>query len=258
MAIPLFAFVLVLGTAVGDFGLKASAEKLPPPATVADLQLEKAARDYRIQTYETFRNDRAEYNRRQAEAVRIQAAWADAGSNREEQPKLIAWFEQATARSRTDSIGNLPEVPKFTAPKIAVVPPENESETETMEAVAAASVREVAAKVDDLLHLKPAGSAEAATKPSVNPPAKSLPNPTAAATSQEAKGTAVPPQTGEPQAKGPPSKSPESKLPDSKSPQSKSAESSPAGVIGSLPNKLETEIIRQLHGLSGKPTPRAP
>ena len=102
-AIHLLAFVLVGGMAVGDADGKVPAGKLPPPATASDLQLEKAARDYRIQTYETFHKDRAEYDRRQAEAASVQKAWTDAGENDEEQPKLIDWLESGD-RSLADRL----------------------------------------------------------------------------------------------------------------------------------------------------------
>jgi hypothetical protein len=117
MTIHFLAFVLVGGMAVGDSGdteAKRLALQLAVPANAADALLERVARDYRIQTYETFHNDRAEYDRRSAEGARVEAAWKDAGRNGEEQPLLIHWFNDATAVSRTDSIADLPAEPKFT------------------------------------------------------------------------------------------------------------------------------------------------
>ena len=157
MGLHLLALVLVGGMAVGDAGGKVPTGKLPPPpATAGDLRLEKAARDCRIQIYESFHNDRAEYDRRQAEAASIQKAWTDAGASDEEQPKLIDWLESAAARSRTDAIGELPPVPRFAVVVQTKIPPQK-----SVEAVPAASVHEAAAKIDDLLHVKPVDGAAA-------------------------------------------------------------------------------------------------
>jgi hypothetical protein len=157
MGIHLLALVLVGGIAANVADGKAPLGKVPPPATAEDLRLEKAARDCRIQIYESFHNDRAEYDRRQAEAASVEKAWSDAGASDEEQYKLIDWLESATTRSRTDAIGELPPMPKFTVVVQTKVPPQK-----LVEAAQAASVRETAAKVDDLLHVKPADSTAAA------------------------------------------------------------------------------------------------
>jgi len=148
------------GMAVGDADGKVPTGKLPPQATSGDSQLEKAARDCRIQIYESFHKDRAEYDRRQAEAASVQKAWSDAGENDEERPKLIDWLESATAHSRTEAIGELPPVPKFTVVVQTKTPPKKLVQT-----ARAASVREAAAKVDDLLHVKPADAAAAPKSP---------------------------------------------------------------------------------------------
>ena len=118
MAMHVWAFLLIGGMAVGnsatdESGKKPAAGKLPLPAPAGDLQLEKAARDFRIQTYEMFRNDRAEFDRREAEAARLRQAWTDAGADPDDQPKLIHWFEQAAAGSDAGAIGELPPAPQF-------------------------------------------------------------------------------------------------------------------------------------------------
>lgn len=98
-----------------------TAEKLPPPPTAAELRLERAARDFRIQTYETFRKDRAEYDRRQAAGADLERAWKEAGSNPDDRDTLVDWFEQATAGSRADAIAELPASPTF----VAIAPKKN-------------------------------------------------------------------------------------------------------------------------------------
>lgn len=163
MGLHLLALVLAAGMAVGDAEGKVPTGKLPPPATAGNLRLEQAACDCRIQIYQSFHNDRAEYDRRQAEAASVQQAWSDAGASDEEQPKLIDWLTSAAARSRTDGIGELPPVPQFTIVVPPKVPPQK-----LVEAVPAASVHEAAAKIDDLLHVKPVDAASAGP----NSPAK--------------------------------------------------------------------------------------
>ena len=182
MAIHLLAFVLAGGMAVGDSGAKGPAIQVPQAATPADLRLENAARDYRIQTYETFHTNRAEYDRRQAEGIRIQKAWTDAGENPVEQPLLIDWLEQAKARSQADSIGELPPLPTFT-----VMPKKPEPEKKLVETSTADSVDDAAAKIDGLLHVKPVASTNAATDSSPNSGVD-----TSSAAAPEKPGAAVP------------------------------------------------------------------
>jgi hypothetical protein len=153
MTIHLLAFVLVGGMAVGDSGDasgKTAAVKVPQTITAGDALLERAARDYRIQTYEMFHNDRAEYDRRSAAGARVEAAWKEAGRNDAEQPMLIHWFDQATTVSRTDSIADLPAEPKFMR-----MPQKHEPERKLVETSIGDSVEDAAATVDSLLHVKP-------------------------------------------------------------------------------------------------------
>jgi hypothetical protein len=83
------------------------------PASNNDALFEGAARNYRIQVYDTFRLDRAEYDRRRAEWTRIETAWQEAGRPEAEQPKLVHWLEEAVAQSRTESVGPLPAAPQI-------------------------------------------------------------------------------------------------------------------------------------------------
>jgi hypothetical protein len=122
----LLAIVLVGGMGIGisasaraesDAKPTTATEKLPTPTTEGERHMERAARDFRIRTYQTFRTDRAEYDRRQAQAAKLQQAWEAAGSEQDDQPKLIEWFEQATARTSlaTDMAAQLPPLPTFVA-----------------------------------------------------------------------------------------------------------------------------------------------
>ncbi len=168
MSIHLLAFVLVGGMAVGgsgDANGKTADVKALQTTTAGDALLERAARDYRIQTYETFHNDRAEYDRRSAEGARVEAAWKDAGQNDAERPMLIHWFDQAMAVSRTDSIADLPAEPKFT-----LMPQKKEPESKLVETSTGDSVEDAAAVVDSLLHVKPIGAVKTAADPTSKTP----------------------------------------------------------------------------------------
>jgi len=150
MAIYFWALVLFGGMAVGNpsvgaAGAKPAAENLPAPESSADLRLEKAAREFRINTYEAFHENRGEYDRRQGEAVQLQQAWADAGSDPDQQPKLIDWFEQASAATQNGAAGDLPPAPTF----IAVEKPQPQEQ----------DAGKKLAGGDKRLNVKPAGSA---------------------------------------------------------------------------------------------------
>jgi hypothetical protein len=104
MVTHLLAAVMATGLAVG-------AES----ASAGRSLLEDAARDYRIQVYETFRLDRPEFDRRRAEWRQLEQSWEAAGRLDREMPALLDWLAEATAQSQSDSIGELPEAPKIVA-----------------------------------------------------------------------------------------------------------------------------------------------
>ncbi|HEV2972837.1 MAG TPA: hypothetical protein VGY55_22915 [Pirellulales bacterium] len=105
MITHLLAVVIAAGLAVGN-------SDSPSPQ---EEQLEKAARAYRIQVYDTFHLDRAEYDRRRAEWTRLEAAWQTAGKPDRELPAIVSWLATATAQSQPESIGPLPDAPIVTA-----------------------------------------------------------------------------------------------------------------------------------------------
>jgi hypothetical protein len=104
MVTHLLASVMAAGLAVG-------AESTPAGRS----SLEDAARDYRIQVYETFRSDRPEFDRRRAEWRQLEQSWEAAGKPDRDMPALLDWLSDATAQSQNDSIGELPEAPKIVA-----------------------------------------------------------------------------------------------------------------------------------------------
>ncbi|MDZ4821759.1 MAG: hypothetical protein SGJ20_22590 [Planctomycetota bacterium] len=76
-------------------------------------ELKAAARDFRIQTYESFRTDRAEFNRRRAAWDAVYQAWVQAGSRTADEPVLLSWLGQATLHSIPEQFASLPPVPEF-------------------------------------------------------------------------------------------------------------------------------------------------
>jgi hypothetical protein len=103
ISFALFALPLV---AASD-AVEPTAENAPR-STQEDL--DRAARTYRITVYNTFRRDRAEFERRNATWRAIEAKWKVDGSRADELPALVAWLERATAASREGSIRALPQL----------------------------------------------------------------------------------------------------------------------------------------------------
>lgn len=85
------------------------AESTPP----ARDDLERAARDYRIAVYNTFRQNRPEFERRNAAWRKLLADWKANGAKAEHLPQLRAWLDTATAASRAGHVMPLPPRPQF-------------------------------------------------------------------------------------------------------------------------------------------------
>src|SRR4051812_10671633 len=78
-----------------------------PSAQSADKQphdspLEAAARRFRIQIYDTYRLDRAEFDRRRAAWTTVESKFREAGSRPHDHAMLLDWLEQASYQSRGD------------------------------------------------------------------------------------------------------------------------------------------------------------
>lgn len=58
-------------------------------------RVERSAREYRISIYESYHEQRSEYDSRTAVAQRVLDAWNDAGRPRTYSEELIQWFEAA-------------------------------------------------------------------------------------------------------------------------------------------------------------------
>ncbi len=82
-----------------------------PAAPHGDV--DRAARDFRLQLYNTFRNDRDGYNHRLAQWSRVESAWSLSGAPATEQTDVLGWLTVATERSKPGAVSELPEPPSF-------------------------------------------------------------------------------------------------------------------------------------------------
>ncbi len=73
--------------------------------------VEIAARNYRLQVYETFHADRAEFDARLAKWATLETKWEQRGKPQGWRMELVRWLEDATVRSRPDSVKPLPPEP---------------------------------------------------------------------------------------------------------------------------------------------------
>lgn len=80
---------------------------------VDPLVIQRAARQYRMQLYHSFRLDRAEYDRRRAAWEQVVAAWEAAGSRADQRPLLLAWLQAAIANASPGTAKPSPAIPTF-------------------------------------------------------------------------------------------------------------------------------------------------
>ena len=100
----------ILATALTGSTVIASENAGRMTATM-DGPVEIAARNYRLQVYETFHADRTEFDGRLAKWTVLEAKWEQHGKPQRWQTELVRWLEEATARSRQDGIQPLPPEP---------------------------------------------------------------------------------------------------------------------------------------------------
>ncbi len=96
---------------------KSDTTAAPSPGAAAravdPLVIERAARQYRMQLYHSFRLDRAEYERGRKAWEQVVAAWEAAGSRADQRPLLLAWLQAATASVSSGTAKPLPAIPTF-------------------------------------------------------------------------------------------------------------------------------------------------
>jgi hypothetical protein len=69
--------------------------------------IDNAARAFRVRVYRTFRNNRAEYDRRMEQGKEVLSAWSGGGTPAEEQD-VLKWFLAATEASTDGATSELP------------------------------------------------------------------------------------------------------------------------------------------------------
>jgi hypothetical protein len=94
----------------------AAAMLLQSPGVPDQAVIQRAARQYRLQIYHSFRTQREEYDRRKAAWDHVAAAWEAAGQRADQHPLLLEWLQEAIRASSPDTIGPLPELPDFGVP----------------------------------------------------------------------------------------------------------------------------------------------
>lgn len=80
-----------------------------------DEEIERAARDYRIQVYNAFHRDRSEYNSRSEAGSRVLSGYRQSGRRPEHAEILDSWFAEARDASSLGQIRPLPKLPDFAA-----------------------------------------------------------------------------------------------------------------------------------------------
>lgn len=99
--------------------LSLAGETLPLPAPA--ITTEHAARLYRIEIYNTYRHDRAEYDRRLAAGAALWKSFDTAGQPNEQRDEVLQWFVDARAASQRRAA--LPTAPALTVEKPIVAVP---------------------------------------------------------------------------------------------------------------------------------------
>ena len=80
--------------------------------TQMDYRIERAAREYRIEVYNSFRSNRPQYDRQLLVGQRTLDAWKTGGRQENEAVELLQWYEQAILAARAGS-DRLPQSPEF-------------------------------------------------------------------------------------------------------------------------------------------------
>jgi hypothetical protein len=90
------------------------------PAPQLPVELSAAARDYRIEIYGAFRNNRAEYDLRRKQGETLLAEWQRRGALPDEATLLVRWFDEARRASTRQQ--PLPALPNWNGEALELVP----------------------------------------------------------------------------------------------------------------------------------------
>lgn len=103
-----------------DFALTAQPEVPNPPPAELPAELAAAARDFRIEIYGAFRQNRAEYDLRRKQGETLLAEWQSRGALPAEAAVLVRWFAEARRASTRQQ--PLPALPNWNGADLEPIP----------------------------------------------------------------------------------------------------------------------------------------
>jgi len=109
----LLTIVVLIVSPVGVAGNQTASSADEAQSRAAEL--ERHERDFRIQVYRTFRDNRAEFDLRRAAWKRVQSAWREHGVDAADEAKYVDWLAAAVEASSSERVGPLPDDPQFGA-----------------------------------------------------------------------------------------------------------------------------------------------
>jgi hypothetical protein len=110
--------VCVATLAVALFSYGGETVSAPTPAITA----EHAARLYRIEVYNQFRHDRAEYNRRFAQSARVWKSFDEAGQPAQQRDAVVAWFVAAREAAHRNALPPALNLVSDNVPPVVIAP----------------------------------------------------------------------------------------------------------------------------------------
>jgi len=82
-----------------------------------ELSVERAARQFRIHAFDTYRTDRETYDQFLQVGDELLANWRDAGEPSDHRHKVLAWYQGATPITLAASLPTLPTLPMPVKPE---------------------------------------------------------------------------------------------------------------------------------------------
>lgn len=97
---------MLVGLASATFNTPASEE----------LPVERAARQYRIHVYDTYRTERETYDRFREAGDELLDSWRAAGEPQDHRQQVLGWYQEASSGTLAISLPPLPDLPADAAP----------------------------------------------------------------------------------------------------------------------------------------------
>lgn len=82
-----------------------------------ELSVERAARQYRIHVYDTYRTDREAYDRFRKNGDELLETWRIAGQPGKHRDEVVGWYRDASTNSLATSLPPLPDLPVRLSPE---------------------------------------------------------------------------------------------------------------------------------------------